>query len=621
MTASSSWGVIRHYWRVSKARGRHLAIPALLSLIASAFEGFSLALIIPLADAVSQNSFDFLDTSTAFGWLPSMLPSRLAEAPNHDLLLLGCIAALVFIGRVGKLATFYLANLYRVARDARYRVRIGRDTFARVLRFGRQYFDRHAVGSVDAELAWSDAVLGLLVAAEGVFSHVLAIGVKSAVMFAISPALLVGFLVTVPLVQWMIVRINRAILRVAQSGTQVERGLRAELLDLLGAVPLLKAHSQEAAAAGTYGRLLRNVGQVAVRRTRVVGVRYPIEELSTLLAMLVVQGVVIYASGDFRPADLATFAAFLVVMQQSMADYKRVSKFTVEVFNELPRLEAVAGLFSDAGKHIVPSGSNRFEGLRDGITLDALKFAYGEDPATLAQVDGFIPARAMTAIVGPSGSGKTTLVNLVARLYDCPPASILLDGRDIRSLSIPSLHSRLTIVSQEVWLLHRSVRENLTFGLDTSPTESDLQDALADAHLTDLVESLPEGLATVVGDRGVRLSGGQRQRLALARALLRDPDILILDEATSAVDSVTEQALSRTLRRRMVGRTLIVVAHRLSTLRDADQILVMEDGRLVEAGPWDELRRRRGLFSALLSAQSDDRPRGGAAGLSGGHEP
>ena len=223
----------------------------------------------------------------------------------------------------------------------------------------------------------------------------------------------------------------------------------------------------------------------------------------------------------------------------------------------------------------------------------------------LHDLNATIPAGKVTAVVGSSGAGKTTFVDLIARFYDCEPGTIFLDGTDIREYSLPSLHSRMAIVSQDVWLLNRSFRDNLTFGLERTVPDEELFSVLADVEMHDLVTDLPDGLDTEVGDRGVRLSGGQRQRIALARALLRDPDIVILDEATSALDSVIEQSVAAAIKRRLTGHTLIVIAHRLSTIRDADLILVFEGGRIVERGTWHDLIERRGAFHALYQAQSE----------------
>ena len=597
-------GVLRHYWRVADVKAWHLVLPIGLILLASAFEGASFSLLIPLKDAVAENSFDFLEESRAFGWIPTLVPDSL-DPSARDAYLVLCIAVLMILGRIGKLGVQYAAQLVVTARNERYRVRVGRETFGRVLKFGRQYFDGQAIGRIDAEIGWSSSVIGLLTAAQECFRYVVSLLVKAGVMIWISLPLTIAFIVTLPLVQRLVAAINRAVKRISEEGVEVDRQIRAQTLDILGAIPLVKAVSQEQTASEMYEKVLRQGERVAVRRDRAIGIRYPIEEITILLLMLLVQGVFIYATGDFRPADLAAFGAFLVILQQALRDYKLISRFSLRVFEELPRLEAVAGLFSDEGKFIVPSGEKTFGGLEHEIEVNNLTFRYVQGPEALRDLNATIAAGKVTALVGSSGAGKTTFVDLLARFYDCQPGTILLDGTDIREYSLPSLHSRMAIVSQDVWLLNRSLRDNLTFGLDRTSGDEELVGALADVELDDLLVDFPDGLDTEVGDRGVRLSGGQRQRIALARALLRDPDIVILDEATSALDSVIERRVADAIKRRLTGHTLIVIAHRLSTIRDADLILVFDGGRIVERGTWRELIERGGAFYELHRAQSE----------------
>ena len=603
-TRATPVGVLRHYWRVVDVKVWHLALPILLILIATLLEGASLALLLPLKDAVVFDSFDFLETSRGFAWILRLVPDALDPSAQGAYLVI-LIVVLIILGRIGKLGFQYAARVVTKARDERYRVKVGRETFGRVLSFGRQYFDGHAIGRIDAEIGWSSSVIGLLNATQELFRLIVSLLIKAVVMMAISVPLTIAFLVTLPLVQRLVAAVNRRVKRISEEGVETDRQIRTQILDLLGAIPLVKAYSQEETAAGMYEEVLRQGESVAVRRDRAIGIRYPIEEVTILLAMLLVQGVFMYASGDFRPVELAIFGVFLIPLQQALQDYKLISRFSLRVSEELPRLEAVAGLFSDEGKFIVPSGEKTFRGLEHELTISNLGFRYEQSSDVLHDVSATIPAGKVTAIVGSSGAGKTTFVDLLARFYDCEPGTILLDGTDIREYSLPSLHSRMAIVSQDVWLLNRSLRDNLMFGLERTVPDDLLVRALSDVEMYDLVADLPDGLDTEVGDRGVRLSGGQRQRIALARALLRDPDIVILDEATSALDSLIEQSVADAIKRRLTGHTLIVIAHRLSTIRDADQILVFEGGRIVERGTWSDLIEQRGAFHALYRAQSE----------------
>lgn len=600
-------GVLRHYWRIVGGKWWHLALPVSLIVLAGALEGASFSLLIPLTEAVSDNSFDFLSTSRWFGWILGLVPESMQDPASRDTYLVLLVVGLVIAGRIAKLVVEYVSKIYIVGRNERYRVQVGEETFGRVLGFGRQYFDRNAVGRIDAEIGWSSSVLALLVAAEGLLRNAVGLLVKAAVMFGISIPLSIAFVLSLPFVSWFMNVVNREVERIARQGVEVDRRLRSRILDILGSIPLVKAYSQERQTASAYGDVLREAEVLSVRRDRVVALRYPVEEVVILLTMLAVQGVVVAVSGTFRPGDLAAFGAFLLILQQALRDYRYLTEFSLKVSQEVPRLEAVAGLFTDEGKHIVPSGPLTFEHIEREISVARLSFRYSSGQDTLHDITASIPAGRMTAIVGPTGAGKTTFVDLIARFYDCTPGAIRFDGIDVREYALPSLHEKMAIVSQEVWLLNRSLRENLTFGLSRAAEDAELMSALGDVDLAEFAGELREGLDTELGDRGVQLSGGQRQRVALARALLRDPDLLILDEATSALDSVVEQRVARAIMDRAQGRTLIIIAHRLSTIRDADQILVMKEGRVVEQGRWDELVEQGGTFAELHEAQFGER--------------
>jgi ATP-binding cassette subfamily B protein len=239
------------------------------------------------------------------------------------------------------------------------------------------------------------------------------------------------------------------------------------------------------------------------------------------------------------------------------------------------------------------------------VELRDVHFGYGDGPDVLAGIDLHLPAGQTHAIVGATGAGKSTLARLLLRFHDPRSGQVLFDGHDLRDLSFTSLRGAIGYVSQDVFLFQGTVRENLAFGRPDA-TDAEIEDAarLAEAH--EFITALPEGYDTVVGERGQKLSGGQRQRLSIARAILRDPAVLILDEATSAVDNETEAAIQRSLARVAHHRTVLVIAHRLSTVRDADRIWVLEGGRLAEAGTHDELVTHGGLYAALWRVQTGE---------------
>jgi ATP-binding cassette subfamily B protein len=239
--------------------------------------------------------------------------------------------------------------------------------------------------------------------------------------------------------------------------------------------------------------------------------------------------------------------------------------------------------------------------VRGEIRFDDVTFSYpGSDTAAVAGVSFDVPAGSTLALVGETGSGKSTLASLAARLYDPDAGRVTIDGIDVRQMRLADLAAIVGVVSQETYLLHTTVRENLRYARPDA-TDQQIEDAARAAQVHDLIASLPEGYDTMVGSRGHRFSGGEKQRIAIARTLLRDPRVLVLDEATSALDTETERAVQRAFDNLAEGRTTITIAHRLSTVRNADQIAVIDHGRIIESGTHQGLLERNGRYAALAA--------------------
>jgi ATP-binding cassette subfamily B protein len=248
--------------------------------------------------------------------------------------------------------------------------------------------------------------------------------------------------------------------------------------------------------------------------------------------------------------------------------------------------------------------------ITDGdVEYDDVTFGY-DDEAIVENVTFDVDGGDTVALVGPTGAGKSTAVKLLMRLYDVDEGAVRVDGTDVRDATVYSLRQQMGYVSQETFLFYGTVRDNIAYG-SPDVTDEDIRAAAKAAEAHDFVQSLPEGYDTMVGERGVKLSGGQRQRVAIARAILKDPEILVLDEATSDVDTETEMLIQRSLDRLTEDRTTMVIAHRLSTVKDADQIIVLEDGRVVEQGTHEDLLDEDGLYANLWAVQAgeiDDLP-------------
>ena len=321
---------------------------------------------------------------------------------------------------------------------------------------------------------------------------------------------------------------------------------------------------------------------------------------STIAVIVIVLiGTLLHVAGRASVAEIVTFMGFANLL---ISRLESAMQFAARLFLQMPGLVEFFGVLD--AKSSVPESSDsiELESPRGEVAFEAVSFGYPGGPAILRDVSFVAQPGMVVALVGTTGAGKSTAMNLLQRLWDPTAGRVAIDGQDIRHVTLESLRSTIGVVFQESLLFNRSIRENLRIG-SPQATDAEVEQAcrMADAH--DFIVRQPQGYETMVGERGATLSGGQRQRLAIARALLKNPPILILDEATSALDAATEARVSRAMATLMNGRTTFIIAHRLSTVRDADEILVFDNGEIVERGRFDSLVARGGRFAQLVATQ------------------
>jgi ATP-binding cassette, subfamily B, bacterial len=471
------------------------------------------------------------------------------------------------------------------------------------------YFTRSRAGDVMSrilnDVGGIDSTIGLVLT--GLASSTFAVISSLALMLYLQWSLTLVTLVLAPLVAIALRFGGRAIYR-ARAKVQTQFGeLTAYLQETLGlsGMMLVKSFGRERYERERFTRLNRSLRDLEIAAG--MSTRWFTLSLSVLQtvgpALLLLFGSYLVVHHHM---SLGSLLAFSVVAVRFGAGVQSTAGGLINVFGSLALWSRIFEVLDEPHELRERPGATVLAPAGGAVRFERVSFAYpGQHPPALSEVSAEAAPGRLTALVGPSGAGKTTLSHLVPRFYDPQQGTVSIDGHDVRTLTFESLGRAVGLVLQDTYLFHDSLRENLRYGL-AEASEQQLLDAATQANLSDVIAAMPQGLDTIVGERGYRLSGGERQRVAIARVILKNPPILILDEATSHLDSVSEQLIQTALARLFHGRTSLVIAHRLSTILAADQILVMEHGEILERGSHVELLDGGGLYRRLYDIQFAD---------------
>lgn len=602
-----------------------MAANIFFNLLSTILSLFSFAAIIPVLQilfGLSETTAQPIDMSTVTSlsdWLSAVknnlyfwMESQIAvHGGGYMLFVLGTFLV-VMTGF--KCFTAWMANFYMVPIRTGVLRDLRKSLYDKVVSLPIGYFTEERKGDVMSRMTndVNEVEASIMAALDVLFKDPIMLLIYLITLFCISWQLTLFVLVLLPVAGLLIGRVGRSLKRASQHGQEQNAEILTQIDETLGGLRVVKAFNAEDKLKQRFLNLINDTRRTFNRINRRYYLAHPVSEFlgTALIAVILWFGGILILS-DHSTIDAATFIYYLVIFYSIINPAKDLSKAGYGVRKGMASLERIDKILNTQSNIVEQTDPKPLHAFCDRIEYRDVCFSYREDVPVLRHINLSIRKGQMVALVGQSGSGKTTLADLLPRFYDPVSGTITIDGTDIRDVSTYDLRALMGNVNQEAILFNDSFYNNITFGVDTTqpaPNGQTWQQAveaaarIANAH--DFIMATPDGYGTYIGDRGSRLSGGQRQRISIARAILKNPPILILDEATSALDTESEKAVQQALEHLMKDRTTLVVAHRLSTIRNADLICVMHEGEIVEQGRHADLLALNGYYRRLVDMQN-----------------
>lgn len=603
--------MLRQYVKPYKGYMAGSLIFNLLSAVLNVFSFISIIPMLQLLFGIDQNKYEFIPWSDAGMSMKDIVVNNMYWYTTELMDQYGAASTLLFIGVFLVIATLLKTACYfasvaimvplrtGIVRDIRMRV------YHKIVSLPLSFFSDERKGDIIARMSGDvneieNSITGSL---EMLIKNPILLICYFGVLIYVSWQLTLFTIVVLPLMGWMMGRIGRKLKHKSLEAQNKWSDTMAQLEETLGGMRIIKAFTAEHKMTDRFDRCTNEFRDASNRVSVRQASAHPVSEfLGTMLIVMVLWygGTLIFS--DHSPIDAPTFIFYMVILYSIIQPLKDFSKASYSIPKGMASVERVNKILNAENNITEPAVPTHIDGLQDCIEFRHVNFSYNGNTQVLKDVNLTVKRGQTIALVGQSGSGKSTLVDLLPRYHDVTGGEILIDGVNVKTLALSELRSLIGNVNQEAILFNDTFYNNIVFGVESATREQVIEAAkIANAH--DFIMESENGYDTKVGDRGCRLSGGQRQRISIARAIMKNPAILILDEATSALDTESERLVQEALERLMKTRTTIAIAHRLSTIKNADEICVLYEGKIVERGTHEELLQRGGYYKRLNDMQ------------------
>ncbi len=584
-------------WRYIKKYPVLAGVTLFSIVMASAFEGASFGMLIPLIQSMTAKSASLLEKIPFLEHLNFSF-SSMDQAKLISFIFLFLLALLLIKNIFVYLSQILIAQMrFTAIRDLRVNL------MNNLLTYDTKFFDGvktgHIIGNISNEaMRMGDfimAILDFITLAGRVFAYVLLLFLISWKFSVVIFILMIGVLIPIEIFMK----------RIKITGERISRaiaGYNHKLTEILNGMMLIKTCGTEKEEGRSFKAACDNVRDFMYKRSRYMRLIIPMSEVSIFGLIVLCFLILVNIAKIDVAASFPYIATFLLVLGRTLTQLNALNCSRSSAMGNFAAFANYESMCDKKGKMTIETGEKKLKKISDSIKFKNVNFSYTKGKEVLKGLNMQIPMGKITALVGASGAGKSTIANLIPRFYDTDSGEIRVDGVNLRDLALKEWRMKIGFVSQDVFIFNASVKDNISYGHANIPVENVIKATKA-ANAHDFIMNMPAGYDTILGERGVILSGGQKQRISIARAIIHDPEVLILDEATSSLDTGTERLITAAINRLTKNRTVIAIAHRFSTILHADNIIVLDKGRIIEEGRHADLIGKNGLYKKLCDVQ------------------